>query len=367
MMLDRRTYLLAGLALLNLLLAPAHATEPLRLAVAGLSHGHVHGLLSRAPELPVMIVGIYEPDKGLREEAARRYNLSEALFFGDLPGMLDATRPQAVAAFNPIARHLEVVEACAPRGIHVMVEKPLAFTIQDARLMRSLARTHGIQVLTNFETTWYPSTAEIDRRVRGQGEIGELRKIVVHDGHQGPKEIGVGPEFLSWLADPVLNGAGALVDFGCYGADLTLWLLAGRLPETVTAVTQQLKPEIYPLVDDEATIILSYPETQAILQASWNWPFNRKDIELYGTGGYLAALDGQAMRVRLSGDKAPGDYLVTLAPPFSNPFEYLRAVVAGEVAVSPEDLSSLELNVSVAQILDAAIRSAREQRSVRMY
>jgi len=345
--------------------APAFGAAPLRLAIAGLKHGHVHGLLSRVSKLPVKIVGIYEPDPQLRAQTATRYQLSEQLFYDDLLSLLDETRPQAVAAFNPIARHIDIVEACAPRGIDVMVEKPLAFSASDAARIQSLARANHIQVLTNYETTWYAATAEIDRRVREQHELGTLRKIVVHDGHQGPQEIGVGPEFLAWLTDPALNGAGALVDFGCYGVDLTLWLLDGRLPNSVTAVTQQLKPEIYPLVDDEATIILAYPETQAILQASWNWPFNRKDIEIYGTKGYLSALDGQQMKARLDDDSQPLDYRVTQAP-FSNPFEYLRAVVAGEVKVSPTDLSSLELNVSVARILDAAIRSAREGNTVRV-
>ena len=115
--------------------------------------------------------------------------------------------------------------------------------------------------------------------------LGDVRKVVVHDGHSGPKEIGVGPEFLSWLTDPKLNGGGALFDFGCYGADLMTWLMDGQRPETVTAVTQQIKPEIYPRVDDEATIILTYPKAQAILQASWNWPFDRKDM------GYTARQD----------------------------------------------------------------------------
>jgi hypothetical protein len=53
-----------------------------------------------------------------------------------------------------------------------------------------------------------------------------------------------------------------------------------RAPLTVTAVTQQIKPEIYPRVDDEATIILTYLHAQGILQASWNWPFDRKDMEV---------------------------------------------------------------------------------------
>jgi scyllo-inositol 2-dehydrogenase (NADP+) len=61
---------------------------------------------------------------------------------------------------------------------------------------------------------------------------------VLHDGHRGPKEIGCPPELLQWLTDPVLNGGGALTDFGCYGADLMNWLMQGQRPTSVFAVTQ---------------------------------------------------------------------------------------------------------------------------------
>jgi predicted dehydrogenase len=127
-------------------------------------------------------------------------------------------------------------------------------------------------VLVNYETTWYPSNHAAYALAREKA-LGEIRKVVVHDGHRGPKEIGVQPEFLAWLTDPEQNGAGALFDFGCYGANLMTWLMDDARPTSVTAVTRRFKPEIYPRVDDEATIVLEYPGAQAIIQASWNWPF----------------------------------------------------------------------------------------------
>ncbi len=111
------------------------------------------------------------------------------------------------------------------------------------------------------------------------------------------------PEFFAWLNDPKLNGAGALYDFGCYGADLMTWLMDGQRPTSVTAVTQHIKPEIYTHVDDEATIILTYPKAQAILQPSWNWPFDRKDMEVYGQTGYVITVRHDDVRVRLKGEE----------------------------------------------------------------
>jgi predicted dehydrogenase len=191
-----------------------------------------------------------------------------------------------------------------------------------------------------------------------EGAIGDIRKVIVHDGHSGPKEIGVEPEFLAWLTDPNLNGGGALFDFGCYGADLMTWLMNGQRPQTVTAVTQQIKPEIYSRVDDQATIILTYPKAQAIVQASWNWPFDRKDMEVYGQTGYVITVKRDDIRLRRGGNDSREEQLAAkpVPPPYDNSLSYLRAVILD--GAKPDALSSLETNVTVTEILDAARRSA---------
>jgi predicted dehydrogenase len=145
------------------------------------------------------------------------------------------------------------------------------------------------------------------------------------------------------------------------------FMLEGEAPLTVTAVTQQIKPAVYPQVDDEATIVLTYPRAQAILQASWNWPVGRKDMEAYGAHGYVLAPDRRTIRLRRDESKAEE----TLSPPAlpapqQDPFAYLAAVVRGSVAVDPADLSALANNVTVARILDAARESARTVRTVRL-
>ena len=344
--------------------ARGQESPPLRLAVARLTHGHAHWIFDRPGKADIELVGMYEPNAALRERFIERYDLAPALFFEELEAMLDRTRPEAVAAFGSIAEHLETVEAAAPRGVHVMVEKPLAFDAGDALRMRALAERHAIHVLTNYETTWYPSMYAA-REVIADGALGPIRKMVIRDGHPGPREIGVSAEFLDWLTDPVQNGGGALVDFGCYGANLALWLMDGAPPRTVTAVTQQIKPDVYPRVDDEATILLVWPQAQAIVQASWNWPFHRKDLHAYGRTGYLFAPNGEELRIRRAGEAEEQAHRVEPRPaPFDDPFSYLAAVVRGDVQVADTDLSSLENNVIVARILDAARESARTGRTV---
>lgn len=345
----------------------ARAQEPpLRLGIVGLVHDHVLGRegLRSLGRSDVDVVGIYEPNEALAARYADRFGFDSALHYTDLEEMLDATRPEAVMVFTHIRDHRRVVEACARRGIHVMVEKPLAIDVEEARAMARAAEEGGIHVLVNYETSWYPSNVAVFERFRQGTGVGEIRKMVAHDGHEGPKEIGVTTEFLDWLTDPHLNGAGALYDFGCYGGNLMTWLMDGARPTTVTAVTQQLKEDpAYARVDDEATIVLEYPSAQGIIQASWNWPFSRKDLEVYGAAGYAHALDPTTVAVRLEGSASETrQEAPPLAPPFDDALAYLRAVARGQVA--PEARSSLENNLVVTEILDAARRSARTGRTV---
>jgi predicted dehydrogenase len=263
---------------------------------------------------------------------------------------------QAVATFTSTFDHRRVVEECAPRGIDVMMEKPLAVNMKDARAMAAAAKKGGIQLLVNYETTWYPANQAAYKMIWEQNAIGDLRKFVVHDGHQGPKEIGCPPEFLAWLTDPKLDGGGALMDFGCYGADLMTWLMRGVRPTSVFAVTQQIKPEVYPKVDDEATIVVTYPKAQGIIQASWNWPYNRKDMEIYGQTGYVLVPKNNLLRV-LKGNQPETETTISqLAGPEADPISYLAAVVRGEIKNA--GLSSLEVNMVAMEILDAARKSA---------
>ncbi|MEZ4993097.1 MAG: Gfo/Idh/MocA family oxidoreductase [Saprospiraceae bacterium] len=344
----------------------AQKEAPLRVGVAGLTHDHVNWILGRADQGDIEIVGIAEANRELAERLMKRHNLSMDLIHPSLEEMIAKTQPEAVCAFNSIFEHLEIVQTCAPKGIHVMVEKPLAISVKHAKEMEALAKKHRIHLLTNYETTWYPTHHRAYGMIHDEKAIGDLRKIVVHDGHEGPKEIGVTNEFFSWLTDPEYNGAGALTDFGCYGANLITWLMKGQRPERVIALTQQIKPDIYPKVDDEATILLEFPQTQGIIQASWNWPFGRKDMHIYGKTGYIYCDNATDMRIRLPvGDKKQSAVkLEPLQPPHQDPFALLAAVVKGKVQLEPFDLSSLENNMIVVEILEAAKKSAKKGKAV---
>ena len=346
--------------------------SPMKLGIVGLVHGHVDGFLKGGSLTPaggilnradVQVVGIVEPNQKLFDSYAQRYHLPASLHFRSIQEMVPQAHPRAVLVFTAPSEHRRVIEECAALGVHVMVEKPLAISYPDALAIQDAAQRGKIHVLVNLETSWYASNTEAFHLLK-QGTLGPIVKAVIRDGHAGPKLIGVGPEFLSFLIDPKQNGAGALFDFGCYGPNLMTWLMDGETPLSVSAVTKQLQPNLYPEVDDEADIILNYKNAIAIVQASWNWPFSLKQMDVYGRAGYAKAIDSERIEVRKA-DESEAQMLKgeNLTAPYDDPLHYMAAILNGEIQEGNSP-SSLKTNMAVAEILDAARQSAQTGKAV---
>jgi predicted dehydrogenase len=359
-----KKFALVLLGLLSLSIFQVPAQVPVRLAIVGLVHDHAMGFFPRLQgRSDVELVGVVETNQALIERYSQKFNLDPNLFYPTLGALLAATNVNVVATFTDIYDHQQVVETCAAHHVDVMMEKPMAVNLKAAEAMAAAVKKSGIQLVVNYETTWYPGNWAAYQMVHDQHQIGDIRRIVVHDGHNGPKEIGCSTNFLVWLTDPVLNGGGAINDFGCYGADLATWLMDGQKPTSVFCVARQIKPDIYPKVEDDATIVLTYPKAQAVLEPSWNWPFNRKDMEIYGQTGYVLVPQPNVLRVRTvhMSDEMENTPPM-LSGPDADPLSYLVAVVRGDI--KPSGLSSLDVNMIVVEILDAAHKSARTGKRV---
>jgi predicted dehydrogenase len=342
---------------------------PMKVGVIGLTHTHVHWILGRPQDDKVVIVGIVESNMELARRYTQQHGLSMDLVYPSMDDLITYAKPEAVLAFGTIYDHLEVVEKFSPLGIHVMVEKPLAVSLDHAKRMESLAKKHGIHLLTNYETTWYPTVHSAYELLK-KDSIGGLSQLIVRDGHKGPSKIGINKEFYEWLTDPVKNGGGAITDFGCYGANIATWMMQGEKPLSVVAVTQQLQKENNPYVDDESTIILTYKNAKVTIQASWNWPIGRKDMEVYGKKGVVYADNRNDLRIRISegydGFHESRRRLDELPSPYNDPFSHFAAVIKNEISLPGYDLSSLENNMIVMEILDAARLSAKNGSAVNM-
>jgi predicted dehydrogenase len=241
-----------------------------------------------------------------------------------------------------------------------MFEKPLAASYKQAVAIRALARKHGIQVLTNYQMAWWPANYAAKKLVEAD-ELGKVWRVRGVVGHGGPGSTGARNQyFFAWLTDPVQNGAGALMDFGCYNALWSLWYL-GK-PDSVYAQVNQLRPETFPKVEDNSTMILSYKNGVALLEGSWDLPRSFQDLEVFGLRGSVYMANG---KVELRKGRETRDVpLEPLAPERAEPIAFMiHAIRSGKPI---EGLTALDINVDVVEIIEAAKMSVKTGRAIKL-
>lgn len=336
-------------------------SRPVRIAIVGLVHDHVRGFLPTVVGNPeVELSGIVEPNQALFEHYATQFHLPPSLRSDSLDRLLATNKVDALAAFTSTLDHRAVVETAAAHRVPVMMEKPMATSLADAGSMAAVARKAGIELIVNYETSFWPSIRSAIPYVTQQHAIGDVRKVVWRAGHSGPQQI-CSPEFLAWLTDPIANGGGALMDFGCYGADLAACLLPGLRPIAVSAVTQSFQPKVYPKVEDEASLVITYPEAVLLVEASWNWPRGLKELDIYGTDAELHLPDRDTVTFRQGTVNRPVPIQQTNEEP-PTPLAHLVAIARG--TLKSTGLAGLDTNLLVMEVLEAAKESARTQRQV---
>ena len=345
--------------------AAGDASHKYKIAVVGLVHSHVWGHLHTMVEGKVAkLVGVSEPNPELVAEA-KKTGVADALFYSDYRKMLDETKPDIVWAFVENNRHLEVAEACAPRHINLIFEKPLASTYADAKKIQALANKSGIRVMTNYQMAWWPANY-VAREAVAKGEIGTVYRLHGVVGHGGPGSEGPRSKyFFAWLTDPEKNGAGALMDFGCYNALWSLWYL-GK-PQTVYASVNHLRPERFSKVEDAATIVLNYPNAVGIFEGSWDLPRSFQDLEIFGRPGETQPgsiyMSRSAVELRKGRDieELP---LTPLSKERREPISYMVSCMRDKKAV--EGLTAVDINVDVIHIIELAKESVHTGRAVKM-
>ncbi len=328
--------------------------------IIGLGHAHVWGHLRRLLKSDqIRLAGIAEPNADLAAEA-RKSGAPEQIFYTDYHKMLAETKPNIVWAFVENNRHLEIVQACAPLGIEVIFEKPLAATYKQAVAIRELAKKYNTNVITNYQMAWWPANY-VAKAQADSGEIGKVWRLHGIVGHGGPGSQGVRNQyFFNWLTDPVKNGGGALMDFGCYNALWSLWYL-GR-PDSVFATANHLRPETFPKVEDNADLILYYPNAIGIFEASWDLPRGFQDLDVFGRTGSVTMTEE---KVELQKGKKVTD--VKLEPRPAEEADPIRYAVAHWRDKKPADgLTALDINVEVVEIIEAAKESIRTGKAVKL-
>jgi predicted dehydrogenase len=343
---------------------PALAQE-YKIAVVGLVHSHVWGHLPKmvVKDGPAKLVGIAEPNGELVAEAKKI--APNVQYYAQYTNMLDDQKPDIVWSFVENNRHLEIVKECAARKINVMFEKPLASTYAEADAIRKLAQKSGIQVLVNYQMAWWPANYTAKAQVDA-GAIGKTWRLHGIVGHGGPGSEGPRNRyFFEWLTDPVKNGAGALMDFGCYNALWSLWYL-GR-PTKVFATVNHLRPERFPKVEDNANIELYYPNGVGVFEASWDLPQSYQDLEVFGyaADGGSGSVYMKNGKVELrKGRKVDTVTIDPLPAERAEPIAYMVSCLRNHKPV--DGMVAMDINVDVIEIIDAAKESVRTGKPVEL-
>jgi predicted dehydrogenase len=332
-----------------------------RLGIMGMAHSHLHSLMKFARDVDgVELVGIADPVRtDLAQGAAREFEIAKV--YPDYDSLLSDARPDAVMSCAENSRHVDVVAACSAAGVPVMVEKPLAGTVAEARKIAALAEQGGIRVMCNWPILWSPIYHRLLALVR-EGALGRIFEFRYRAGHAGPTggRLPDDPRGAWWFSREL--GGGALLDFCCYGACLSRWLI-GEPATSVVALADRLCYD-FGDTEDNAVMLVRYPSAFALLEATWTQHgdpgphgpivWGTAATAFFGPDGNITILrDGREETVE------PG----ALPVETTGPAHFVARLRDG---MPFHQVVSLDHNLEVMAILDAGLQAAAAGQAVNL-
>jgi predicted dehydrogenase len=331
-------------------------SKTFRLGVLGLTHDHVWGNLKELRGLgKAELVAAADPNRALLEQVQHEHGCA---VYTEYESMLAKERLDAVYVYSDNACGARLTELAAARGLHVLIEKPMAASLDDADRMLAAVRRAGVRLMVNWPFAWWPQLQHALHLAQG-GALGRLWQVKYRAAHQGPRELGCSPYFCDWLYDPRRNGAGALLDYCCYGAALARCLLG--MPSRVTAVAGRLlKQDI--TVEDNGILVLAYPHALAIAEGSWTQVSHLDAYvpRIYGTEGALMLWPRKGGKLIRASAQAPEGEEVAVPQPAphlqSASAHFLHALESGEPFF---ELCSDQVGRDTQEILAAGLLAAQ--------
>ena len=333
-------------------------TTKLRIGVIGLVHDHVWGVLEEVKKVENAIVTcVADVNKPLLAKAKER-GIKTYESHADL---LAEEKIDAVFVYTENSRHADVTELAAEKGLHVLVEKPMAATLAQASRMVRASKKYGVKLMVNYPTAWNANFREA-RRLANEGEVGRVYQVRYRAAHAGPKEIGCSPYFYDWLYNRDLNGAGAFMDYCCYGANICRWILG--VPEKAVALGGTYVRD-YLTVEDNAVLLMGYKKAMGISEASWSQVGEgvppQYTLSINGSEGNMVA--AKELRV-FKPERRSWESIAV--PPLEdgkrNAVEHFVSCIREDEPF--DDVVSAELNRDAQAILEAGLMSMQQDRAV---
>jgi len=352
-----------------------------RMGVIGFAHMHLNEQIDRFAELEdVEWVACADTVPAVpsisKEEATRKANVRRAVehtgiprVYEDYREMLDKEEFDIIIFCPENARHSEVAEAIAAKGIHMLTEKPMAATLSEALKMARAAKTNEVALMINWPTTWSPAVRKMKELI-SKGVIGEVWEVKWRNGASlGPlaygQDISDSEKGAEWWHQSA-PGGGALLDYCCYGACLSRWFI-----DEPAMAAYGIKANLtthYGDAEDNAIITVRYPQALAILEGTWSAFHSGISTGpvVYGTKGTLVAtyeiIKGKPVPVVqiFTERKNPKPTKVVQGEPLPEgrdtlAKEFIHHLKTGEPLHPTLDMM---FNLEVMGILDAGIRSS---------
>jgi len=236
----------------------------LRYAVVGVgSMGKNHARVAHEME-GMELVGVADARLDTAESIAKLYGCPA---YTDVVKVLEECRPDAVSVCVPTTLHSQVTEECIRHGIHVLLEKPIAATVEEGEQLQESAKRNGVKLMIGHIERFNPAVTKV-KEILEKGEIGKVVSVMA-------RRVGVFP--------PQIKDANIAVDLAIHDIDIVSYLL-GELP--VSAVVDKRRNHIE-LREDSVDFFLRYPSASAYIQANWITPVKIRKLNITGTNGYL--------------------------------------------------------------------------------
>ena len=301
----------------------------IRIGIVGFDHPHVlrYGPVFAAhPNVSVEWIAEAGLNRKPAEEMAKKIGCRW------LPEIPDSSPSvDAVYLANRPGQHRKVVERCAAEGLHILCDKPIALTLEDARAICETVRKAGVHLMVPFNPRFQLGPKAIKERIMS-GEFGDLRMI--HAAKSGKVPLAIKAMDLSWFVDPKEAGFGGFGDIGIHAIDAMRWWI-GKKPTSVFArIYQDINPRLK--VDTIGTAIIEW-EGGVVTTLSAGW---------YNPPGFPSFLDA---RFEVVGTKMAA----TTDHPYAD-FKISDDIKTESIATWRPDINGL---------VDAFISSVREDRT----
>lgn len=344
-------------------------------------HFHMGDLLRLVSEHPrAEIVGLCDEDPARMQDAARNFSIPPERLFTDYRVCLEQTHPDAAILCPAPARHAEYVENVAQFGVHMLVEKPMADSLASADRMMQAAEASGKTLMINWPLVW-SATHRTAKRLIDEGVIGQVSEVHYYGGNRGPlyhgaDKIEVSEDEVqrrkpaSWFYK-LASGGGSLRDYLGYGVTLGTWFMDSRKPFEVTTVVDE---PVGLEVDEHSVTVARYERGLSKFETRWGtftdpWTLQPQPLcgfVLVGSAGTIGSFDyAPTIRVQTKanpeGLEVPVD---VLAAPHRNAIEhFIHHLETGASLLGPLTTATSRIGQ---QIIDSALLSAREKRTVKL-